>query len=389
MGNGVHGLLDRTGALVPALKERAGAAEQARHVLPETYDALAEAGVFKMCVPERFGGYEADFETQCDVLATIAIGCPSSSWVATIFSAMAWLAATLPDEAQEEILGSGDPRINSGLSPTGTAVPTSGGVTLNGSWPFNTGNFGATWTVVNALRPLDDGDSVMPTCVLVPSRDLKALDDWHVSGMAATGSCTVVADDVFVPEHRTYPLPLMTESQYPTDRHNADNPYFNLPLVTMLIVNAAGTPAGIARGAYASFMERLPGRPITYTTYDDKAAAPVTHLQVGEAAMRIESADAHMRRAAALLDDRPGVPLTLEQRVRARAHVSHSTGEARAAVDLLFFASGASSIQEHVPIQRYQRDIQALANHALMHPQTAIELYGRVLCGLEPNTPIY
>lgn len=389
MGNGVDGLLDRTRALVPALTEQATAAEQARHVLPETYDALAEAGVFKMCVPGRFGGYEADFETQCDVLATIAVGCPSSSWVATIFSAMAWLAATLPDEAQEEILSDGDPRISGGLSPTGTAAPTSGGVTLNGSWPFNTGNFGAKWSVVNALRPLDDGEGVMPTCVLVPCRDLTALDDWHASGMAATGSCTVVAEDVFVPQHRTYPLPLMIEAQYPADRHNAANPYFNLPLASMLIVNAAGTPAGIARGAYESFMERLPGRAITYTAYDDKAAAPVTHLQVGEAAMRIHSADAHMRRAAALLDDNPGEPLTLEQRVRARAHVSHSTGEARAAVDLLFFASGASSIQQHVPIQRYQRDIQALANHALMHPQTAVELYGRVLCGLEPNTPIY
>ena len=107
MGKAADELLDRARALVPALKERAAAAEQARHVLPETYDALAEAGVFRMCVPERFGGHEADFETQCDVLATIAIGCPSSSWVATIFSAMAWLAATLPDEAQEEILGAG------------------------------------------------------------------------------------------------------------------------------------------------------------------------------------------------------------------------------------------------------------------------------------------
>jgi hypothetical protein len=96
-----------------------------------------------------------------------------------------------------------------------------------------------------------------------------------------------------------------------------------------------------------------------------------------------------MRLATDLLDDNLGVPLTVEQRVRARAHVAHSTGEARAAVDCLFFASGASSIQQQVPIQRYQRDIQALANHALMHPQTATELYGRVLCGLEPNTPLY
>jgi len=33
--------------------------------------------------------------------------------------------------------------------------------------------------------------------------------------------------------------------------------------------------------------------------------------------------------------------------------------------------------------------VQALANHAIMHTQTALELYGRVLCGLPPNTPIY
>ena len=261
MGNGAEGLLERTRALVPALKELAAPAEQVRHVLPETYDALADAGVFKMCVPGRFGGYEADFETQCDVLATIAVGCPSSSWVATIFSAMAWLAATLTDEAQEEILGDGDPRISGGLSPTGTAAPTSGGVTLNGSWPFNTGNFGAKWSVVNALRPLDDGEGAMPTCVLVPCRDLAALDDWNASGMAATGSCTVVAEDVFVPEHRTYPLPLMVESQYPADRHNAANPYFNLPLASMLIVNAAGTPAGIAAAPTSRSWSACPAAP--------------------------------------------------------------------------------------------------------------------------------
>jgi hypothetical protein len=81
--------------------------------------------------------------------------------------------------------------------------------------------------------------------------------------------------------------------------------------------------------------------------------------------------------------------MTMHTRVKARAHIAYSTGLAREATDILFFASGASSIQEHMPIQRYQRDIQALSNHAIMHPQTSIELYGRVLCGLEPNTLLY
>jgi alkylation response protein AidB-like acyl-CoA dehydrogenase len=110
---------------------------------------------------------------------------------------------------------------------------------------------------------------------------------------------------------------------------------------------------------------------------------------VGEAALKIESADAHVRRAAAILDGHQGGPMTVEARIKARAHVSYATGLAREAVDLLFNASGASAIQTHVPIQRLQRDMQALANHAIMHAQTATELYGRVLCGLAPNTLLY
>ena len=56
------------------------------------------------------------------------------------------------------------------------------------------------------------------------------------------------------------------------------------------------------------------------------------------------------------------------------------------AVDILATASGGSSIYSNVPIQRIQRDVHAVNLHALMHPDTNLELYGRILCGLEPNT---
>jgi len=108
-----------------------------------------------------------------------------------------------------------------------------------------------------------------------------------------------------------------------------------------------------------------------------------------EDALKIDSAASHVQRATALLDGLHGAALTLQDRVRSRAHIGYATGLAREAVDLLFYASGASSIQSHVPMQRFQRDMQALANHAIMHSPTAVELYGRVLCGLEPNTPLY
>ncbi len=380
-------LVERTSALVPMLRENAAAAEQARRVPQENFDALSAAGVFTMTAPKRYGGAEVDFQTQCDVLAEVARGCPSTSWVATIFSAMSWLAGVFPDETQEEVFATHDPRISGVFSPTGTAIRKDGGFVVSGRWPFNTGCHGASWTVLNAVVGSETGMGV-PTCCLVPSTDLKVLDDWHATGMAATGSNTVVADNIFVPAHRSLSLLDMLEARYPP-RHNADNPYFNYPLATVLTVNAGGTPVGIARGALDTFFERLPGRAITYTTYANKAEAPITHMQVGEAALTVDSADAHVRRATAILDAHKGGPLSREARVRSRAHIGYATGLSRQAVDVLFFASGASSIQTHVPIQRFQRDIQALANHAIMHSATAVELYGRVLCGLEPNTPLY
>ena len=379
-------LVERAAALAPTLLERALAAEQGRRVPDASFEELAEAGIFAMTAPARYGGAEADFETQCDVLAEIARGCPSTSWVATIFSAMSWLAGTFPDEAQEEIFADRDPRISGVFSPTGTGVPRDGGLVVSGRWPFNTGCHGARWTVLNALVTREGGP--VPTCVIARSRDLTIVDDWHATGMAATGSNTIVAENVFVPAYRCLPLPDMLEARLPA-RHNSANPYFNHPLAPVLVVNAGGTPLGMARGALASFLRHLPGRGIAYTFYTNKAEAPVTHLQVAEAALTLESADAHVRRAAALLDRHPGGPMSTEARVKSRAHVSFATGLARQAVDTLFYASGASSIQTHIPIQRFQRDIQALANHAIMHTQTALELYGRVLCGLKPNTPIY
>jgi hypothetical protein len=95
-----------------------------------------------------------------------------------------------------------------------------------------------------------------------------------------------------------------------------------------------------------------------------------------------------MRLTCALLDDERGA-LTKLARIKVRAHVGAATRYAREAVDTLFYASGASAIQANAPIQRFQRDMQALSNHAILHPQTNVELYGRVLCGLEPNTFLY
>jgi alkylation response protein AidB-like acyl-CoA dehydrogenase len=379
-----EGLRERVAALVPLLRENAQRTEEGRRVAAENIEALTAAGVFRMAVARRYGGYESSLQTQYDVLATIAAGCASTGWVTTILSGMLWNAGRFPDQAQDELFADPGVRVASVFAVGGKARPAEGGFVISGRWPFNSGCLHAQWAILAALVPGEDGVPASAS-LLIPYAELEILDDWHASGMSGTGSHTTLAHDVFVPRHRILPLAAQLTRELPTER-NRDDAYWRVPTVAFLLAQAAATPVGIARGALAAFLERLPGRSITYTDYDEQSQAPVTHLAVGEAMMKTHSADAHGRRAVELAVAGATRELTLEERALVRAHGAQATALARDAVDVLYRSSGASAIQSSVAIQRYQRDIQALANHTFLSDATSLELLGRIACGLPANT---
>ena len=75
---------------------------------------------------------------------------------------------------------------------------------------------------------------------------------------------------------------------------------------------------------------------------------------------------------------------------RARMRVECATGVRRLleGVDILFKESGASGVRTSSPLCRALADLQAINNHGLMKLETNQELYGRLLLGLAPNTPL-
>lgn len=199
------GLLERTRSLLPLLRENAPRCEQARRVVAENIEALTDAGVFRMTVGRHFGGYESSVATQFEVLAEIASACPSTSWVATILTAMIWNVGMFPDEAQEEVFADPRVRVASVFAPGGQARQVDGGVVVSGRWPFNTGCQNSQWAILTAIVSGDTGEPA-PASLLIPYTELVILDDWDATGMAGTGSNTTVADEVFVPAHRLLPL---------------------------------------------------------------------------------------------------------------------------------------------------------------------------------------
>lgn len=378
-------LVRRASELVPVLQKHAAWSEENRRIHDEAIEALAEAGVFKLRTPTRYGGYEADTRTLVDVATELGRADGSTSWVASVYWIPTWMTCMFPDAVQDEVFSTPNVRVCGTLSPSGMAAPVAGGVVVNGKWGFISGALHAHWQEIIAIQ-MGPGEPV-PIMALVPLSDLQIVDDWHTSGLKATGSVSTVAKDLFIPQERILPLPLVLQGKH-AGKANADSPIYRAPLLPVASASSVGTVVGLANAAKDAFLDRLPGRKITYTNYDSQAEAPLTHMQVAEGTLKIDQAQFHAHRLATLVDTKgiSGSSWTMEERVRARADLGAVCRLAKEAVDIFATASGGSSIYSDVPIQRISRDVQAVNQHALMHPNTNTELYGRVLCGLEPNT---
>jgi alkylation response protein AidB-like acyl-CoA dehydrogenase len=379
-------LVQRVADIVPVLRANARRGEQNRRLADEVVDAMVGAGVLRMLVPVQYGGYESDMQAIVDVGIQLGRGDGSPAFCATAWWAQCWVVAHFPDSVQDEIFTSPDVRICGTLVPNGKGEITKGGVVVSGEWGFNSGAWHSDWKVLNTLAPNPAGE-LEPIAAVVPMSDLEIVDDWDTAGLRGTGSITLVAKDVFIPRERFQWLSEVARQEYGSAR-NADSPCYRGPIIGVLSNINTGKQVGLAQAAREAFLERIHNRAIQHTSYQTQAEWPVTHLQVAEADLKIDEAEYHARRLAALVDHKgfSNEPYTIRERAYCRVAVGRVSQLCHEAVNIYNMASGAGGIYSSMPIQRIQRDIQAISLHAVNMPVKNYELYGRVLCGLEPNT---
>ncbi|WP_232344835.1 acyl-CoA dehydrogenase family protein [Actinoplanes awajinensis] len=355
--------------------------EQMGRVAPETIEALSTAGVFRMPVPTRYGGRQADLGEQVRALSEIARGCGSAAWCTTIYFTGAWAVSLFPAEVADEVFATPASRVSIVSSPTGALTPHGDDYRLTGKWAFNTGIHDATWDLLGARA---DGRQVL---VLVPKGDLTVHDDWHTSGLKGTGSCTVSVADLLVPRQRVLPFPDLRWSRPPSHPSAADD-FFHYELYPLLSAYNSGPPVGLAQAAEDFFTQHVDGRGITFTRYTAQRTAAITHHQAGEVRMKILAATALRDRLVTAVAGaaKRRTAHTLTERAEARALAAYSTRLSHEAVEIVQKASGASSIRQDVPIQRIGRDSLAMSLHAALNADSALEVHGRVLLGLDPET---
>ncbi|GGF21440.1 acyl-CoA dehydrogenase family protein [Subtercola lobariae] len=384
-------LKERAVSLAGLIKEHAVETEDNRRVAEPVIEALNEAGLFKLAQPKRLGGNEVSVRDFVEINSLIARADGATGWVTTLINVCGWMTGTFPERAQNDVWGDNpDARVCGVLTPTATATYEEGGLRITGAWGFASGSLHSQWALLGLPIVNDQGAQIDQGLALVPMSDLTIDDTWYVAGMRGTGSNTLVATDVFIPDYRIISISKAIEGEYGTE--HTDEVLYRSAFVSTLSIVLAGAMTGMARGALEYVLGSLAkGKGIAYTFYDNSVNSGSTQINMAEAAELVDTAMLHMARCADNIDQaaRDGVYLTLIERGRARMDTGYIARKTREAVDLLMSVQGAGGFAEVSPLQRYWRDLNTASRHAVVSPGISSETYGRVLLGVkEQITPL-
>jgi alkylation response protein AidB-like acyl-CoA dehydrogenase len=384
-------LVARVKDLHPLLAKNAAAGERDRRVVEQSIQALAEAGVFRITVPKRFGGYETSMRTVLDVSAAVAEADGGTSWVVTLVNVCNWMTSLFPEQAQRDVFGTDpDAKVSGVLTPSAEARWTDGGWRVSGKWYYNSGSWHATWAVLGIPITDASGEVVDQGLALIPASEMDLEDTWFVAGMKSSGSNCLVAEDVFVPEHRVLRVLDAIAGRYPSEHTDNETLYRSafIPVLSLVLI---GPQLGMGKAALDYVLSKAAKKPISYTFYAAQQDSVGFQLQIAEAARLIDTAHLHAYRAAGDIDEAAarGVYPDLLTRARVRSDTGYAAELTTRAIDILLYAHGAAAFADVNPLQRIWRDSATAARHAVVSPAISYEVYGKALLGVEDNiTPL-
>jgi len=357
--------------------------ERNRRMPDDLARRMAAAGLFRMLVPDAYGGGEVHPQVFFDTLAGTASADGAVGWVLMIGATTGLMAASLPETWSRTLYADHPDNITSGVTaPIGRAVPVEGGMRVTGRWPFGSGSQVSQWICGGCV--IMDGDTPRqgpygPQSLLMffPREDVTIHEDtWFTSGLCGTGSHDIEVTDVFVPEGRWVEL---------GQRARVDAPLYRFPTLGLLAIGVSAVAIGIAERAIESFIE-LATRKVPTGSRRSLAERSGVQKDLARAQALVGSARALTRDAieraweAATGSGRLDTP----HKAALRLAASNNAWSAAEAVDLLYHAAGGTAIYQSSPLQRCFRDVHVATQH-IMVAQPTYEVLGKISLGIDPK----
>ena len=380
---GTHdGVLARVKALTALVRDRAAAAEEARTLPRDVVEALLAAGITRILIPPRYGGYGLGLHTWFDVVREIAKADASHGWCASLMIHHPHYLGHFPQAAQEAAWADGiDVAVAASIQPLGRVTAAQGGYRISGEFPFASGINHSRWLIVGSMVGSE------AKFFLVGPNDFKIKDTWFTSAMRATGSNTAVCDDVYVPEDHTLALSDVREGKTPGGRLH-DHPIYRAPWISYAPLTFATPMLGAAEGAYELFRDWTKTR---RASRGGLTIAEVTSVQVRLARAAADLDAAELLLCRALDAAQAPTPPSLALRARTMRDCSRAAELCVGVIDALIAMSGTAAFSTSHPIQRAWRDIHFAAMHVALNPEQNFSHFGRAELGLprDPHLPFF
>lgn len=323
--------------------------------------------------PRRFGGEQAPVGVFLRIVDILAEGCASSAWVYGVLGELEWVIACLPEQGQIDIWGDDPEALSVGsITPRTSGRRAQGGWRVSGRYPFVSGCRHVRWAILGA-RCEDTAGNEVPRYLFVPMHELEIVDDWHTLGMRGTGSFSVVAHDVFVPEHRTLTIQDAMAGTPPGRLVHPDYALLRAPRYSIVPFVLPAAAFGAARRALA----------LAPASLRDSTRMPsdALYLRLGEAAAQIEAANLifSTRRAETVEFMESGAPFSDSAVLRNRRDVVLAFRLLREGVERLVALCGARTVYDESPLQSALRDISTIATHIVVNEEVGMVPYGRFM----------
>ena len=324
-----------------------------------------------------------------EVAGELGRGCGASAWIFSNLAVQNWIIGMHQPQAQEDVWGSNPNALAASSFPTqgGTGRYVEGGLVLNGIWSFASGIDFVQWENLQCFIPREGGPPDH-RFVLVPKSDFTIKDDWAATGLAGTGSKSIVFKDVFVPAHRVLDTKLIGGGPSPGSAVNPGALY-KIPPWSVGTKVFSGPTLGIARGALDLIVEEMTSRK-SLAGGANMADLPSVQLRVAEAMAEIEAASALLLKDCddAMAFGATGERAPLPLRARWRLNNAFAGQLCLRAVERLHPLIGARGI--NAPDSLFLlawRDIHAAVSQITMAWDIQAINAGRVMFGLSAQDP--
>ena len=190
--------------------------------------------LFKLFVPERYNGRFTALPEALRIFEQASWIDGNFGWAVTIGSGGGYFVSSFPPDVSEAVFSPKSALIAGSGNATGTAIRVDGGYRLSGTWGYCSGAPHATTFTATAL--VDEGPEVL-AFVLEPDQ-VEIITDWHSFGLRATGSHSIAAHDVFIPQERAFRV---GNSEYDA------SPIYTYPFMAFAVASFAAVCLGIGR----------------------------------------------------------------------------------------------------------------------------------------------